>query len=272
MWKGEEMVVNLSSLKSMQADARALADDLGVVTRDLTDRELTRFGRAFERQFVREYEVREIRDMFLRHQGEALLGAMIAKEQMNAEIDSEQPAPNKIGGPLPIDACYLGIGDDWEDINGIYGGTQSSWSTGSPQNWIHSGTSLLGGTAGNPVRIGENAVHVVFAIGSLHPSPKIQSVQFTIDGKLKPKLVTAFAQKYLPGAPRPVKELDNCYIFNEDKTVLAKVMISHAFGEPVTHVVDYPYLIGVSYIKEPALRLHDPATLPGPVYNVILTT
>jgi len=266
------MVVSLSQLRSMMADARALADDLGVVTRDLTDRELTRFGRAFERQFVRQLESREIRDIFLRHQGEALLGAMLAKEQMNAEIDSEQPAPNKIGGPLPIDAAYLGIGDDWEDINGIYGGTQSSWTTGSPQNWIHSGTSLLGGTAGNAIRIGENAVHVVFGIGSLHPSPKIQSVQFTIDGKLKPKLVTAFAQKYMPGAPRPIKELDNCYIFNKDKTVLAKVMISHAFGAPSDYVVDYPYLIGVSFIKEPALRVLDPTTLPGTVYNVVLTT
>lgn len=256
----------------MAADARALADDLGVITRDLTDRELTRFGRAFERQFVMQFESRDLRDMFLRHQGEALLGAMLAKEQMNAEIDSEQPAPNKIGGPLPIDAAYLGLGDDWEDINGIYGGVQSSWSTGEPQNWIHSGTTLLGGTAGNAIRIGENAVHVVFGIGSLHPSPKIQSVQFTIDGKLKPKLVTSFTQKYMPGAPRPIKELDNCYILNKDKTVLAKVMISGSFGDPVSNVVDYPYLIGVSFIKEPALRVLDPTTLPGAVYNVVLTT
>jgi len=266
------MVVSLSSLKSMMADARTLADDLGVVTRDLTDRELIRFGRAFERQFIRQLATREVRDIFLRHQAEALLGAMIAKEQMDAEIDSEQPAPNKIGGPIPIDAAFLGIGDDWEDINGIYGGVQSSWSTGSPQNWIHSGTSLLGGTAGNPIRIGENAVHVVFAIGSLHPSPKLHSVQFTIDGKTKPKLQCAFAQKYMPGAPRPVKELDNCYILSKDKTVLAKVMFSHAYGEPVDYVIDYPYLIGVSFIKEPALRLLDPATLPGAVYNVVLTT
>ena len=266
------MVVSLSSLKSMMADARALADDLGVVTRDLTDRELTRFGRAFERQFVRQYTTREIRDIYLRHQGEALLGAMIAKEQMDAEIDSEQPAPNKIGGPIPIEAAYLGIGDNWEDINGIYAGAQSSWSTGTPQNWIHSGTSLMGGTAGNPVRIGENAVHVIFAIGSLHPSPKIESVQFTIDGKTKPKLLTFFSQRYMPGAPRAVKELDNCYILNKDKTVLAKVFIGHAFGEPSDYVIDFPYLIGVSYIKEPALRLQDPATLPGSVYNVVLTT
>jgi len=40
----------------------------------------------------------------------------------------------------------------------------------------------------------------------------------------------------------------------------------------VDYVVDFPYLIGVSYIKEPALRLQDPATLPGTVYNVILTS
>ena len=130
----------------------------------------------------------------------------------------------------------------------------------------------MGGTAGNAVRIGENAVHVVFGLGSLHPSPKIQSVQFTIDGKTKPKLSTFFQTKYMPGAARAVKELDNCYILCKDKTVLAKVFISGAFGAATSYVLDYPYPIGVSFVKEPALRLADPATLPGTTYDVIHTT
>lgn len=256
----------------MQGDAKTLADDLGVTTRDLTEKELIRFGRAFMRQFVLNYPVRVVADAHLRHRAEALLGAMIAKVQMDAEIDSEQPASNKVGGPVPIRASYFGIGDDWEDLNGIYAAVQNAWTTGAAQNWIHSGSTLMAGTAGNAVRIGENAVHVVYGLGSVHASPRIESIQFTIDGKEKPILKTFWAQKVNPGADRPIKELDSCYIFKKDTTVLAEIIISHAYGAPSALQTDFPRLYGVSYIKEPALRLLDPATLPGTRYEVVHAT
>ena len=272
-------MVSLGSLQGLQADARVLADDLGIVTRDLTDKELTRFGRSFERQFIRGYATRQVVDIHIRHQAEALLGAMLAKEQMDAEIDSEQPASNKIGGPLAIEAQWFGVGDDWEDLTSIYCTTQAAWTTGSEQYWIHSGTSLMTGTWADrtkPIRIGMNAVHVVYGMQSLHASPKIEAAQFIIDDKEKPKLLTFWAQKSLPGAARPVKEFDNCYIFNKDKTVHAKVFISDAYGALSALQTDFPALIGVSYIKEPALRLLDPDkanhTIVGTRYEVVHAT
>lgn len=273
-------MVSLNDLRARQTDARNVGDDLGVVTRDLSDKELIRFGRSFERQFIRGYDVRQIVDLHVRHKSEALLGAMIAKEQMDAEIDSEQPASNKVGGPLAIEAQWFGVGDDWEDLASIYGTAvaagQGFWTPGAPQDWIHSGTFLMGGTDGNAIRIGENAVHVIYGLASIHPSPKIESIQFTIDDKEKPKLLTFFAQKQLPGAVRAVKELDNCYILNKDKTILAEVFMSDAFGATVTELVDYPVLFGVSYIKEPALRLLDPDKanhlVVGTRYEVVHTT
>jgi len=270
-------MVTLSDLKAMQADARTLADDMGVVTRDLTDKELTRFGRSFTRQFILGIADREIADIHLRHQKEALLGAMVAKEQMDNEIDSEIPSSNKVGGPLAIRAHWFGIGDDWEDIYSIYNTAQNAWTTGAAQNWIHSGTLLMGGTANRAIRIGENAVHVVYGLDSVHASPKIESIQFTIDGKQKPVLLTFWAQRSLPGATRPIKELDNAFIFKKDTTVLANVFISLAFGAVSTLQTDFPRLFGVSYIKEPALRVQDPVTgvgrvLPGATYDVVYTT
>jgi hypothetical protein len=265
----------------MMQDARMLASDLGVTTRDLTEKELTRFGRSYDRQFLTVYPEREVRDIYRRHEAEALLGAMIAKEQMDAEIDDEQPASNKVGGPLPIEASHLGIGDDWEDLNSIYTAAQNAWTTGAPQNWIHSGTLLMRGVIGNAIRIGKNAVHVVFGIESTHDSPRIEAFQFTIDGKQKPKLTTFWQPRTLPGAPHAVKELDNAYIFKSDTTVLAMLMISGAFGAPSALQTDFPRLVGVSYIKEPALRLLDPVlgiafgipgTLPGARYEVVHST
>lgn len=270
-------MVDINQLKTLQADARQLADDLGVTTRDLGDTELTRFGRAFERQFILGLDQREVIDIYMRHKAEALLGAMIAKVQMNAEIDGEQAASNKVGGPLPIRACWFGIGDDWEDINSIYGAAQNAWTTGTPQHWIHSATTLMGGVLPNAIRIGENAVHVVFGLESSHASPKIESVQFTIDGKQKPVLLTFWQQRALPGAIRAIKELDNAFVFKKDTTLAADVFISAAFGAPSTLQTDFPRLTGVSYIKEPAMRLMDPVTgvgrlLPGTRYEVVHAT
>jgi len=267
-------MVNLNDLMSMQTDALQLSDDLGIVVRALSDKELTRFGRAFERQFVLPYQMRDVKNIHLRHQGEALLGAMIAKEQMDAEIDSELPSSNKVGGPVPIRACWLGVGDDWEDIEGINGTALASgvWATGTPQEWIHSGTRLMAGTVGNAIRIGENAVHVIYGIGNLHASPKLESTQFTIDGKLKPILLTMFSQKQ-PDSLR-VKEFDNALILKKNTTFLAFNMYSRAFGETVTHVLDYPYLFGVSYVKEPQMRVFEPttATIVGTTPQIVLTT
>ena len=268
-------MVTLSDLQAMQNDSRTLASDLGVVTRDLTDKELNRFGRSFTRQFVQALPTREMADIHLRHQKEGLLGAMIAKEQMDSEIDDEVPSSNKVGGPIPIRACFLGVGDDWEDINGIYAGAQNAWSTGTPQNWIHSGTTLMGGTAGSAIRIGENAVHVIYAASSIHASPKLEGTQFTIDGKQKPMLYCAWAQKHGLGHTQRIKEFDNAFILKKDTTFLAKVFFSANFGAPVDYVTDFPVLYGVSFIKEPALRVLDPvnaATWVGTRYEIVHTT
>ncbi len=269
------MSITIGTLRSYQDEARVLADDLAMVTRDLTDKELIRFGRSFERQFIRSMPTREMADIHLRHIKEALLGGMLAKEQMDAEIQGETPGSNKVGGPLAIRACSLGIGDDWEDIYGIYATAQGAWSTGSAQDWIHSGTTLMGGTAGNAIKIGENAVHVIYAVSSIHASPKLESLQFTIDGKLKPLLYAGWAQKHAVGHTQRIKELDNAIIIRKDTTLLAQVFFSHAFGDQVDYVTDFPVLYGVSYIKEPALRVLDPvntATWVGRVQEILHTT
>jgi len=233
----------LTMLKAMQKEAVEYAKAMGLTVEELTDPELSAFGIAFDRQFVLQMPEREIVSMYQRHQKEILLGAMIAKAQMRANVEGQMPGSGRVGGPVPIRACFLGVGDDWEDA--------APFSTGAPANWIHAGTSLLGGTAGEPVRIGQNAVFVVFGVGSLHPSPKIESIQFTIDGKTKPVIITGWSQKT---SGLRVNEFDKAMIWKKGTTVLAKVFISAAYGSSAD---DYPYLIGAAYILEPALRILD---------------
>lgn len=260
-------MVSLSELRTMMDDARALSDDLGIVTRDLTEKELGRFGRSFTRQFIRALPTRQMVDIHIRHQKEALLGAMIAKEQMDAEIDDEIPASNKVGGPIPIRACFLGVGDDWEDLNGIlnnYAGAPDAWPTGVVVPWIHAGTILLGNIAasqGLPIRVGENAVHVIYGCSSIHAAPKLESIRFTIDGKQKPMMYCGWAQKHAVGHTQRIKEFDNAFILKKDTTFLAEVFFSSAYGAPVEFITDFPVLYGVSFCKEPALRVLDPGAV-----------
>jgi hypothetical protein len=242
---------DIGTWMALQTKAKALCDAAKLSSEMLTTDELSFVARSFERQFVVGYAEREIVDIYRRHMVEILAGAMVAKKQMDAQVQGEQPGSNKVGGPLVIRAGWLGIGDDWED-----GG--ASIATGTEQNWIHSGTSLLGGTAGNPIKIGENAVHVIIGIGSYHPSPKIEAVKFKINGNEFPIIVTKFPQ-LSPGSLR-IKELDNAYIWAKDTEVLGTVFVSAIHGSTVT---DIPYLLGASYIKEPQLKKIDPYYLCG---------
>lgn len=255
-------MVDVASLIALQTDVAKVASDYGVTVKNLTHAELKKFGLSFERQFIRQYPERMIQDILQRHQGEILLGAMAAKEQMNANIDGELPDAGKIGGPLAIRATWLGIGDDWEDLAGIYGTGagaygQAYWTPGAAQNWIHSGTAQLGGTDAHPVKIGENAVHVIVGLASYHPIPKIESIKFEIDGKEKPILITKWAQ--LSFNSMKIKELDRGFIWEEDATILAEIFISDHMPAAITEAVDYPYLFGASFIKEDELRVHEPS-------------
>ena len=254
-------MITADEILARAMDVRAKAMEYGIsggVGKDLTVREATKLARAFNRWLVFEITERPVRDLFVRHLDEIILGALIAKEQMDADIGGEMPDSGQIGVTRPR-ACYFGIGDDWVDIGSV--------TTGSPQNWIHSGTTLMGGTAGNPIKIGKNAVHVIFAVGDEAPSSKLESIQFTIDGKEKPIIVFGEIMR-LPNSLR-IKELEKSFIWRKGTTVLGKVFVSAGYGSSVTTI---PYLEGVSYVLEDVLRTHDAANVPGTAKDVVLTT
>jgi len=253
------MPISMETLRSAMAEAKRATKELGFEAEDLTDAELDKFGRSFERQFVLAIKEREIIDLYQRHLEEIMMGAMIGVSQMKKRFDGERPEAGKFGMVKPR-AGFFGIGDDWDSV--------SAFTTGSPQNWIHSGTTLMNGTAGNAIKIGENAVHVIVALGTLHKSPKIESLQFTLDGKPKPIVITREPQEF---SDLRFRELDVAFIFKRNTTVLGKVLVGDQLGA-LASALDWPYLIGASFVPEDVLRLHDIATLPGTVYNVVLTT
>lgn len=246
-----------SDLEKALSDAIKTAEDLGWDYEKLSDSELEILTNTLNKQFILYYPQREFQSLYANHLNDILLGAIVAKAQMHAEIQGEMPGSNQIGVTVPR-AAYFGIGDDWEDA--------SPFTTGSEQNWIHSGTTLLGGTAGNPIKVGENAVHVILGIATRHPSPKIESFKPYINGNPQPILSVGYQWRV---AGVPIKDLERAWVLRKDSQLKVTLFISAAFGASAE---DYPYLVGVSYIKEPQLKLIDAADVPGTVQNVVLTT
>jgi hypothetical protein len=248
-------------LKAIQPAVNA-ADEYGV---DISGAALNEVDRRaivslFE-SFKEKYYEREYIEMFADRLPEIVLGALVAKAQMKAQIEGEFPSPNSIAGPVPIEAFHVGVGEDWED-----GFDAAAFTTGAAVNWIHSGTPYMGGTDNYAVKVGENMVVVVLGFGTLHTSPKINAVQFTIDGKLKPPQRMGAVLKI---SQRKYKRFPKAMLWKKDTTVLGNTFAATAFGATTT---DFPYLIGVSYIKEPAYRLLDVASFDGTSYDCIKTT
>jgi len=263
-------MISWTQAKGDHAEAEATAKALGLTYEKLTGwdapteeafigSELDKFRRSFERQFVIGVKEREIVDLYMRHRIEILVGCMVAKEQMAKSFDGERPEAGKFGMVMPR-ASFFGIGDNWDSV--------AAFSVGSPVNWIHSGTTLMAGTSGNAIKVGENAVHVIIAVGSLHKSPKIESHRFEIDGKPKPAIIMPVPTEF---SDFRTKELDVAFIWKKNTTMLGKIFIGDQLGA-IASGADVPFLVGATFVTEDVLRLHDPATLPGTVYDVVLTT
>jgi len=103
---------------------------------------------------------------------------------------------------------------------------------------------------------------VIIGFGSKHLSPKLESVYIELDDKPKPVIPTQFSFKLNYGA-LPIKELDDAIILKKGNEFLAKVFFSDYSPGSVSEVIDFPYPIGVAFVKEPVLRTQDPYELIG---------
>jgi len=223
----------------------------------LEPHELKTLADWFNRAAYYAFPEKEVREVWLRHRAEIILGCMIAKDQFNVDFGGEEPEAGQFGITFTA-APYLGVGEDWDDM--------STWTTGSEQNWIHSGTTYLGGTAGNPIKVGENALHVIIGYMSLHPSPKIWKIKFKINGSEQPAIDVSHVVRV---GDIHLREFAKAKIWPKNTTILGTLFISPAFGSSVE---DIPALIGVTFLPAEQLRLIDPADIKKSDHKIILTT
>nr|WP_294805611.1 hypothetical protein [uncultured Nitrososphaera sp.] len=94
--------------------------------------------------------------IYTRHMIESALALLTAKKQIHGDYVGTEGKQQGIVGIFGPHAAFFGLGDDYRN---------SYISTGgSMQNWIHSGSTQLGGSAGNDVIFGYNVVHCIMGL------------------------------------------------------------------------------------------------------------
>ena len=236
---------------------RELAAKLGVEISDFeTSDEYTKFTGSFERQFVLYYKERRFATLYERNVATIRVGAKAAKAQFKQHFGGEHPDSHEFGMVVPR-AAYFGIGSDWDKQRPI--------TADSPTYLIDSGTRGIGGlygTSGNPVKIGGNALHVIFGVGTMATSPLTEALRFTINEKPQTPIITWY--HYLISDLK-FREIGKVYIFKKDTTILLE-------GYSSTSGQDVNYLIGASFLPWNVLKEIDVTKLSGTTPDVILAT
>jgi hypothetical protein len=233
--------------------------NLGVEVTKLSPVELEKWKKSFRRSFVMNGYYRNWNDIDLRHLGEYLLGAMVAKKQFGLEFDGTQPFPGRFGMSR-IRAGHVGIADNWDE--------EGSATESTVKRWVHSGAALAG-TAGNAIRVEKSMVLVITGIGDLrqmvHGLPSaIESFVITVDAKQKPVIC---AKPNIMISDYPILEFDEAILAKYKTTLLIEYWTNETTANP-----DVPFLWGMCYAPESQLRISDPASLYATTSDMVVKT
>lgn len=171
--------------------------------------------------------------------------AAAAKKQFNGNnFGGTEPSSSQFG-ISKIRSGYFGW-NDWSNLPTLTAGTDQTWLDAStPDN--------LSGTSGQPLKVGQQAVHLIMGLGSYDQSPKITAEQFTFNEQTYP---TQYVGDEFRNTDLRVRWLDSPWILEQNDNVNATVY-------PGLDGDDVPYLVGVTFINNEAARILDPSGMTG---------
>lgn len=251
--------IDVNQLIDAVTEAKSIAKTKGLETQiqDLDPDEWGFVADALNFEFGIILRERELAPVITNHLPAIALGAMIAKKQMKgAEIQGTMPSANQIG-VTRTKPSYLGIGRSWDDA--------PDFPTGTEANWVHSGTTYLGGVAGNPIRVGANAVHALLAVRNRHPSPKVDYLKAYQHGNPLPVIDLSFATQ---NSDFHIRELPEPFILKEGTQFRTTTYTSPVYGATVPDKLEY---VGVSFVREPVLKALNPDLHRQATYDVVFT-
>lgn len=177
---------------------------------------------------------------------EIQVAASIARSQFDQKFGGLNPKSGRFAVSRPR-AGYFGY-DSWEgNLNSLTSGSTSTWlNDGAPDN--------LGGTDttfGNPLKVGEEAVHIIFGVGTYSPSPKISAFEFELNEEPRS---TVNVKYEWTRTDTGIKWLDRPMVLPENALVEAQVYADNDGA-------DAPYPVGLSFIESRASQILDPSNM-----------
>jgi hypothetical protein len=205
----------------------------------------TTLDRAFED--IRTDEHNPVQNLLMQYNDEIEFAAEVAKAQFDQRFDGLNPGSGFFG----IDTIHSGYFGyyDWDN-------TPDASSVGEVVDWIDdSAPDEFSGSGGrnNPIRVGENAVHLITGLGSYSQSPVATRHQFFKNDNPR----TSFSSDVeFRNTDLRIKPFDAPVVLAEDDDLYARYLAGATGSEQL-------YLFGVSYIPEKQLRTIDPVDMPG---------
>jgi hypothetical protein len=212
----------------------------------LGNREMELLDLAFERglEDTRSLDTETVVDKLMEYRQEIEQGARIARAQFGQQFGGMNPESGKFAIARPRSG-YFGW-DSWEDLDSLTGDATNAWlDEGTPSN--------LDGSSGitNPLKVGEEAVHVICGIGTYHDSPKVAALDYEVGEEPR---ATVGTKREFTKTDIQVKWFDRAVILPENALLGAQLYADQGGN-------DFPYLEGVSFIEYRASQTADPLNM-----------
>lgn len=231
---------SLASSAAQLNNIKGLKED-PALPNELSASELLAFGRTFNKSLRMAYQTgdHQLAGIFARHKIELMLGLLIAKKQIEGIFGGTDDGKAGILAEYNWRPAFWGINND-----GWRGATPTT--SASPQNMIHAGATVFGGSAGNDIQFLENVVFVVLGYANHSQDyPRVVALQERIDTAPQPVLNVGPVWQNNDGrAPVKYFELDSPRILKEDSKFRLQTL-----AEATVPASEWIYPIGVMYTK-----------------------
>lgn len=224
-------------------------DQVSVSRQQLSQEEQGNLTAALEKglEDTRTLATEVVRQKLQEYMDEIMVGAEIARAQFGEPFGGMNP--NRSEFQLTrIQSGYFGY-DSWEgNITGATAGATTTWLNDGGTDNVTGGTDS---SFGNPLKIGDQAVHVVLGYGTYSPSPKCKNMAYRINNE--PRAVVRTKYEWTQ-TDLGIKWLDTANVLPESAKYEAQPYIDVA-GDAA------PYLVGVSFIDSDGSEVQDPANM-----------
>lgn len=217
-----------------------------VDTESLTSGEQSVLNMAFERSLedTRSLDTQTVVEKMKEYKEEISFAGMVAKAQMDQQLGGQMTTPNKIA-ITQIEPEYFGY-QDWDNVPDASADTVSTWLDSSTPD-------ELSGSGGEPIKIGDEAVHIVLGMGTFSSEENARNFGFELDRNLQTAIR---AENAFRNTDLMIQWLDEPLLLYEDREVFGEFYSAFA-GTTAFRPV------GVTFIDGKAAREVNPSNLAG---------